>query len=69
MREAIALLERVSGRRLAFARASVRAVTRDALPPTSSESRDELGWSPTHLSSRTGLKAQWSWAADRVAAR
>jgi len=68
MREAIGVLERVSGRRL-----DVRAA-----PPARGDAKRtaadvsliarELGWTPT-TQLEDGLSAQWSWAVDRVAAR
>jgi nucleoside-diphosphate-sugar epimerase len=68
MREAIATLERVAG-------ASVNVRTRPAARGDARRTaadvtriRDELGWSPT-TSLDDGLRAQWSWAVDRVAAR
>jgi nucleoside-diphosphate-sugar epimerase len=67
MHEAIALLERVAGstirvRRHAAARGDARRTAADI-----SRIQGELGWSPT-TSLEAGLRAQWSWAADRVAA-
>ena len=68
MREAIEILERVSGRTAAVveaprARGDARRTAADV-----TRIRDELGWRPT-TSLEDGLRAQWSWAADRVAAR
>jgi UDP-glucuronate 4-epimerase len=68
LRNAIALLERVSGR-TARVRQGERA--RGDARRTAADVRrigDELGWSPS-TSLENGLRAQWSWAADRVAAR
>jgi nucleoside-diphosphate-sugar epimerase len=68
MRDAIALLERVSGRsvrvrELPAARGDARRTAADV-----TRIRDELGWTPaTPL--EEGVRAQWSWAVDRVAAR
>ncbi|HET9674266.1 MAG TPA: NAD-dependent epimerase/dehydratase family protein [Gaiellaceae bacterium] len=68
LREAIAALERVSGRTARIrqgdrARGDARRTAADV-----TRIRNELGWSPqTRL--EDGLRAQWSWAADRVAAR
>ena len=68
MRETIAILERVSGRRLEI---------REHPPVPGDQRRTnadttriwrELGWSP-EVSLEKGLEAQWSWAAGRVAAR
>jgi UDP-glucuronate 4-epimerase len=68
VREAIATLERASGRTARIrqgehARGDARRTAADV-----TRIRNELGWSPrTRL--EDGLQAQWSWAADRVAAR
>jgi nucleoside-diphosphate-sugar epimerase len=68
MREAIATLERMSGRRIAIrARPAARGDARRTAADVT-RIRDELGWSPT-TALDDGLQAQWSWAADRVAAR
>jgi nucleoside-diphosphate-sugar epimerase len=67
MREAIALLEEVSGRRLAVE--YVDAVKGDMARTNADISRigSDTGWRPrTPL--REGLAAMWSWAAARVAA-
>jgi UDP-glucuronate 4-epimerase len=68
LREAIELLERVSGRAARVrqgerARGDARRTAADV-----TRIRAELGWSP-RTSLEAGLRAQWSWAADRVAAR
>jgi UDP-glucuronate 4-epimerase len=68
MREAIATFERVSGRRVHVraqpaARGDARRTAADV-----TLIRSELGWSPT-TRLEEGLQVQWSWAADRVAAR
>ncbi len=67
LREAIALLERVSGREARLrqgdrARGDARRTAADV-----TRIGDELGWTP-RTSLEDGLRAQWSWAADRVAA-
>jgi nucleoside-diphosphate-sugar epimerase len=67
MREAIALLEETSGRRLALEH--VDAVKGDMARTSAdiSRIRGDAGWQPrTPL--REGLAAMWSWAAARVAA-
>jgi nucleoside-diphosphate-sugar epimerase len=67
MREAIALLEEVSGRALDVE--YVAAVEGDMQRTNADVSRirDEVGWRP-ETSLRDGLAAMWSWAAARVAA-
>ena len=68
MREAIGVLERVSGRRLDVrAEPAVRGDEKRTAADVSLISR-ELGWVPT-TTLEDGLAAQWSWAVDRVAAR
>jgi nucleoside-diphosphate-sugar epimerase len=68
MREAIATLERVSGRSITVrARPAARGDARRTAADVT-RIRDALGWSPT-TALDDGLQAQWSWAADRVAAR
>jgi UDP-glucuronate 4-epimerase len=67
MAEAIALLERASGRALAVrhveaARGDVSRTKADV-----SRIRSVLGWEPT-TSLADGLEAMWSWASARVAA-
>jgi UDP-glucuronate 4-epimerase len=66
LREAIALLERISGRsarvRLAErARGDARRTAADV-----TRIRDDLGWTAT-TTLADGLSAQWSWAASRAA--
>jgi nucleoside-diphosphate-sugar epimerase len=68
MRDVIALLGEIAGRELrvraeARARGDARRTSADV-----SRIRGELGWSPA-TSLAEGLRAQWSWALDRVAAR
>ena len=68
MREAIEVLERVSGRRLEVrAEPAARGDARRTAADVSLIARD-LGWAPT-TQLEDGLAAQWSWAVDRVAAR
>jgi UDP-glucuronate 4-epimerase len=68
MREAIDVLERVSGRRVDVrAEPAARGDARRTAGDVSLIAR-ELGWAPaTKL--EDGLAAQWAWAVDRVAAR
>jgi len=66
MLEAIALLERISGRsldarRIVAARGDVARTKADV-----SRIRDALGWEP-RTSLEDGLSAMWSWASARVA--
>jgi UDP-glucuronate 4-epimerase len=67
MLEAIALLERIAGRRLDVRR--VEAAAGDVRRTKADVSRiaAELGWAPT-TSLEDGLRAQWEWASARVAA-
>jgi len=67
MLEAIALLERISGRsldarRIVAARGDVARTKADV-----SRIRDALGWEP-RTSLEDGLSAMWSWASGKVAA-
>ena len=66
MREAIATLERVSGRTLELVeRAAAKGDVRRTAPDTGRIERD-LGWQAmTPLTD--GLRAQWEWASTRVA--
>jgi UDP-glucuronate 4-epimerase len=67
MREAIGVLERVSGRRLDVrAEPAARGDAKRTAADVSLIAR-ELGWKPTTLL-EDGLAAQWAWAVDRVAA-
>ena len=69
LNESIALLERISGRTLEVERAAGRG-GRPAPHERRHDagSRRELGWRPA-VSLEDGLRAQWEWAATRVAAR
>jgi nucleoside-diphosphate-sugar epimerase len=68
MRDAIATLERISGRSLdVVERPAAKGDVRRTAPDTSRIAQ-ELGWHAT-TSLADGLKAQWEWAANRVAAR
>ena len=68
MRDAIATLEDVSGRSLDLVeRPAAKGDVRRTTPDTARVERD-LGWRAT-TSLPGGLKAQWDWAANRVAAR
>jgi nucleoside-diphosphate-sugar epimerase len=67
MRDAIATLERISGRRLELVEKPAAAgdVRRTAADTTQIEG--DLGWRAT-TSLENGLRAQWEWASVRVAA-
>ena len=66
MREAIATLERVSGRTLELIeRPAAKGDVRRTAPDTGRIERD-LGWSAT-TPLDDGLRAQWEWASSRVA--
>jgi UDP-glucuronate 4-epimerase len=68
MLEAIALLERISGRTLDVRRGPAAAGdVKRTRADTTRISRD-LGWSP-HIGLEDGLKAQWDWASVRLGAR
>ena len=68
MREAIGVLERVSGRHLDVrAGPAARGDAKRTAADVTLIAR-ELGWTPT-TGLDDGLAAQWSWAVDRVAAR
>ena len=68
MREVIAILERISGRRLDLrtgppAAGDVRRTSADV-----TRIGADLGWAP-RVRLEDGLREQWSWASARVAAR
>jgi UDP-glucuronate 4-epimerase len=68
MRDAIATLERISGRTL---HVIARAAAKGDVRRTSADTRrieHDLGWRAT-TALEEGLRAQWKWASDRVAAR
>jgi UDP-glucuronate 4-epimerase len=67
MREAIALLERISGRRLAIVRRPEAAGDPRRTSADTTRAREELGWRP-RVPLEHGLRAQWEWASARVAA-
>lgn len=68
MREAIGVLERISGRRLDVrGQPAARGDARRTAANVSLIARD-LDWAP-QTTLEDGLAAQWAWAVDRVAAR
>jgi UDP-glucuronate 4-epimerase len=67
MREAIALLERISGRRLAVVNRPEAAGDPRRTSADTTRAREELGWHP-RVPLEEGLRAQWEWASARVAA-
>jgi nucleoside-diphosphate-sugar epimerase len=66
LNDAIAVLERISGRTLAVARHPVVAGDQRRTKADTTRIRDELGWAPG-VSLEDGLQAQWTWAATRLA--
>jgi nucleoside-diphosphate-sugar epimerase len=68
MLEAIALLERISGRTLDMRHVEAAAGDVHRTKADVTRIARELGWSPT-TPLEEGLRAQWDWAAARVAAR
>ncbi len=67
MREAIAILERVSGRTLELREAPAVPGDQRRTRADTTRIREQLGWAP-QVSLEDGLSAQWQWASARVAA-
>ena len=67
MREAIEILERVSGRRLDLREAPAVPGDQRRTRADTTRIRERLGWLP-EVSLEDGLSAQWEWASARVAA-
>jgi UDP-glucuronate 4-epimerase len=67
MNEALALLERISGRRLDVQRDPAVPGDQRRQKADTSRIRELLGWEPT-TSLEQGVQAQWEWASNRVAA-
>ncbi len=67
LREAIALLERLAGRRLEVRERPPVAGDQRRTKADTTRIRRDLGWEP-RTSLEQGLEAQWEWAAARVAA-
>jgi UDP-glucuronate 4-epimerase len=68
MRDAIGLLERISGRRLDLRQVEPVPGDQRRTSADTTRIREELGWAP-RVSLEDGLSAQWEWASARVAAR
>ena len=68
MREAIALLERIAGRRLEIRDTPPVPGDQRRTRADTTRIREQLGWTP-RVSLEDGLSAQWEWASARVAAR
>ena len=67
MREAVSILEKVSGRSLELVEKPVAAGDMRRTAPDVTAIERELGWRAT-TSLELGLRAQWEWASVRVAA-
>jgi len=68
MGDAIALFERISGRRLELREEPPVPGDQRRTRADTTRIRDELGWEP-RVSLQDGLSAQWEWASAKVAAR
>ena len=68
VREAIARLERISGRSLEVREHPPVPGDQRRTNADTTRIRGELGWSP-NVSLEDGLRAQWEWSVARVAAR
>jgi UDP-glucuronate 4-epimerase len=66
--EALALLERISGRRLDVRREPAVPGDQRRTKADTTRIREDLGWEPT-VPLEQGLRAQWEWASSRVGAR
>src|SRR3954467_8586086 len=67
MNEAIALLERIAGRKLDVRRADAVPGDQRRTRADTTRIRSQLGWEP-RVSLEEGLRAQWQWTSSRVAA-
>jgi UDP-glucose 4-epimerase len=67
MNETIRLLEQISGRKLDLTRHPPVPGDQRRTNADTSRIRTELGWEP-QVSLEDGLRAQWEWAAAKVAA-
>jgi UDP-glucuronate 4-epimerase len=68
MNETIALLERIAGRTLDVSRDEAVPGDQRRTNADTSRIRGDLGWQP-RVSLEVGLRAEWDWAAGRVAAQ
>src|SRR5215211_957055 len=68
MLEAIALFERIAGRRLDVRRDPAVPGDQTRTSADTTRIRTELGWTP-RVGLEAGIEAQWEWASARVAAR
>jgi UDP-glucuronate 4-epimerase len=68
MNETIALLEQIAGRTLDVSRDEAVPGDQRRTNADTSRIRADLGWQP-RVSLEDGLRAQWDWAAGRVAAQ
>jgi UDP-glucuronate 4-epimerase len=68
MNEAIALLERISGRTLDVSREPPVPGDQRRTSADTTRIRSELGWEP-QVALEDGLRRQWEWASTRVASR
>lgn len=66
--EAIALAQRISGRRLDVRRMPAAAGEARRTAADTTRIREDLGWTP-RVALEDGLRAQWKWASARVGAR
>jgi UDP-glucuronate 4-epimerase len=66
MNETIAMLERLTGRRLDVRRAEAVAGDQRRTKADTTRIRDELGWQPS-TTLEEGLRAQWRWAVESPA--
>ena len=65
LNEAIAHLERISGRTLSVNRAPAVAGDQRRTRADTTKAEKELGWRPA-VALEEGLRAQWEWAATRM---
>jgi UDP-glucuronate 4-epimerase len=66
MNETIAMLERLTGRRLDVRRAEAVAGDQRRTKADTTRIRDELGWQPS-TTLKEGLQSQWRWAVESPA--